>query len=173
VLWLFTDRTRLADPLAAARGLPEGIAGVVLRDDAWPGRAALAVALARLCRARRLELSIAGDWRLAARLGAGLHVRGGRRPGGVPRWLPIRTSSAHGMADLVRARRAGVGLALLSPVFQTRSHPGGAALGPLRWGLAARRSGGAGALGGVAGDTVRRLAGRNCRGVGAIDALME
>ena len=69
------------------RRLPRGLCGVVLRDDAAPGRAALGRALARLCRARGLALSVAGDWRLAAALGAGLHLRGGRRPAGAPRWL--------------------------------------------------------------------------------------
>ena len=171
VLWLFTD-ARLPDPLPAIARLPRGLAGVVLRDDARPDRAALAGRVAALCRQRRLALSVAGDWRLAARLGAGLHLRGGRRPGAAPRHLPALTSSAHGVADLVRARRAGVRLAFLSPAFVTRSHPGAVPLGPLRWGLAAGRVGGAAALGGMAGAAPRRLPPRRCRGAGAIGALV-
>ncbi len=76
-LWLFTDARRLPDPLAAAARLPRGLAGVVLRHDGEPGRAALGRALARLCRRRRLALVVAGDVRLAAALGAGVHLRNG------------------------------------------------------------------------------------------------
>jgi thiamine-phosphate pyrophosphorylase len=168
VLWLFTDAVRMADPLAVAARLPRGLCGVVLRHDQAPGRAALGRALARLCRARGLALSVAGDWRLAAALGAGLHLRRGRRPRGAPRWLPVATSSAHGVAELRRARREGA-LAFLSPAFATASHPGVAGLGPCRWGLMARRGGKAAALGGIDGRSVRRLPG--CAGAGAIAAL--
>lgn len=167
MLWLFTDAVRMADPLAAAARLPRGLCGVVLRHDADPGRAALGRALARLCRARRLGLSVAGDWRLAASLGAGLHLRDGRRPAGAPRWLRASTSSAHGVAALRRAHRQGA-LAFLSPAFATPSHAGAAGLGPCRWGRMARR-GGVAALGGVDGRNVRRLPG--CAGAGAIAAL--
>lgn len=168
MLWLFTDAVRMADPLAVAARLPRGLCGVVLRHDQAPGRAALGRALARLCRARGLALSVAGDWRLAAALGAGLHLRRGRRPRGAPRWLPVATSSAHGVAELRRARREGA-LAFLSPAFATASHPGVAGLGPCRWGLMARRGGKAAALGGIDGRSVRRLPG--CAGAGAIAAL--
>jgi thiamine-phosphate pyrophosphorylase len=169
-LWLFTDATRLADPIAAARGLPRGHGGVVLRDDLRPDRRALALALARVCRERRLRLAVAGDWRLAALVGAGVHLRGGRRPQGMPRWLTALTSSAHGKTDLVRARQAAVRQVFLSPVFPTASHPGVRALGPVRWGLAAPAGGRAGALGGIDGRNVRRLPAK-CRAVGAIAAL--
>lgn len=168
-LWLFTDTARLADPLAAAARLPAGLAGVVLRDDAIAGRAELGRRLAALCRRRRLVLVVAGEWRLAAALHAGLHARQGRRPAGAPRWLPVVTASAHGVAALRRARRLGA-LAFLSPAFATASHPGAPALGPHVWALAARRGGGAvAALGGVNGRTVRHLP--SCRAAGAIGAL--
>ncbi len=83
-LWLFTDAARLPDPCAAVARLPKGAAGVVLRHDADPDRPALGRALARLCRVRRLCLVVAGDTRLAAMLGAGVHLRDGRRPGPRP-----------------------------------------------------------------------------------------
>jgi thiamine-phosphate pyrophosphorylase len=171
VLWLVTDRARLADPRAAVARLPAGLCGVVLRHDDDAERPALARELARLCRARRLALAVAGDFRLAASVGARLHLRGGRRPAGAPRWLRAWTSSAHGVADLCRARRAGAAVALLSPAFATRSHPDARALGPMRWGLAARLGGGAVALGGITGALVRRLPRKTCRGAGAIGAL--
>ncbi len=177
-LWLFTDARRLADPRPAVARLPKGLAGVVLRHDSDPARAALGRDLARLCRVRRLTLVVAGDLRLAAALGAGVHLRAGRWPAGAP--LPLRrrgallTSSAHGAAELRRAARAGADLAFLSPAFATRSHPGAAALGPSRWARLARAAAlPVAALGGIDGGSIRRLPRRLCRGVGAIDALLE
>jgi len=171
VLWLFTDRSRLPDPLPVIRRLPRGLAGVVLRDDADPDRAAHGRRIAAACRAGGIALSVAGDWRLAVALKAGLHLRGGRWPSGAPPHLRAWTSSAHGPVDLVRARRRGVVLPFLSPAFATPSHPDAQPLGPLRWGLAARGGKGAAALGGVGGATVRRLPAALCRGAGAISAF--
>src|SRR4029077_3608108 len=110
-LWLFTDARRLPDPRPAATRLPRGLAGVVLRHDGEPGRAALGRDLARICRARRLALVVAGDPRLAAALGAGVHLRAGRWPGVPFRHRGLITSSAHSLLDLRRARRAGAALA--------------------------------------------------------------
>jgi thiamine-phosphate pyrophosphorylase len=179
-LWLFTDARRLADPRPVVARLPKGLAGVVLRHDQDPERAALGRDLARLCRARRLKLVVAGDSRLAESLGAGLHLRGGRWPGPgqsprLRRLGALRTSSAHSLPELRRAARAGVDLVFLSPAFTTRSHPDAAPLGAVRWALLARRAGprlGVAALGGIDGATVRRLSRHLCRGVGAIDAFM-
>jgi len=177
-LWLFTDERRLPDPRASVARLPRGLAGVVLRHDADPHRAALGRDLARLCRARRLTLVVAGDGRLAAALGAGVHLRGGRWPDhvrtrhhvGTRRGL--LTSSAHGPVELRRAWRAGAALAFLSPAFPTPSHPGATGLGPARWSrlaLTARLP--VAALGGVGPATLRLLPKRLCRAVGAIGAL--
>lgn len=169
VLWLFTDARRLADPAAAAGRLPAGLCGVVLRHDGAVDRAALGRRLAAVCRRRRLVLVVAGDARLAAALGAGVHLREGWWPGPV-RSARLVTSSAHGVSGLRRARLAGAAAVFLSPAFETGSHPGAKGLGPLRWMALARRAGGPVlALGGVSGGNVRRLA--RCAGVGAIDAL--
>ena len=146
---------------------------MVLRHDHDPARAALGRDLARICRARRLVLVVAGDGRLAAALKAGVHLRGGYWP------EPLRptgsvTSSAHSVRDLKRAQRAGAELIFLSPAFPTASHAGAPGLGPLRWAAIARRGGSAGrvaALGGVDGSTVKRLPRRWCRAIGAIGAL--
>jgi thiamine-phosphate pyrophosphorylase len=177
-LWLFTDARRLADPRPVVARLPKGLAGVVLRHDGDPGRAALGRDLARLCRVRRLALVVAGDPRLAAALGAGMHLRGGRWPAGAPvpprrRRGALLTSSAHGVAELRRAALAGVDLVFLSPAFATGSHQGAASLGPLRWGRLARGAAlPVAALGGIDGALVRRLPRGMCRAAGAIDALV-
>jgi len=169
VLWLFTDLARLPDPRPAVARLPKALCGVVLRHDAAPAsvRAKLGRDLARLCRARRLPLAVAGDARLAAALRAGLHLRGGR-PARRGRWT---TSSAHNVPEVLRARRAGAAAIFLSPCFPTASHPGAATLGPLRWAGVARRAGAPlFALGGVDGVSARRLP-CSCAGAGAIGAL--
>jgi thiamine-phosphate pyrophosphorylase len=175
VLWLFTDAGRMPDPLAAAGALPPGICGVVFRHDSAPNRAALGKQLARICRARRIAFVVAGDARLAAGLKAGLHLRGGRRPGALP---PPRgrlvTASAHNGAELWRARRAGAEIVFCSPVFPTGSHIGAATLGPFGWLRLARMAGPAKpfALGGIDGRSVRRL-GKICAGIAAIEALLS
>jgi len=174
-LWLFTDARRLRDPRAAVALLPKGAAGVVLRHDADPGRPALGRALALLCRARRLALVVAGDPRLAAALGAGLHLRDGKWPGGfrprLRRGVTL-TSSAHDFVSIRRAAAAGAQLVFLSPVFPTESHPGRAVLGAVRWTLLARQAAlPVAALGGIDGRSVRRLPRGACAGAGAIGAL--
>lgn len=172
VVWLFTDSRRLPDPRSAVAHLPRGLAGVVFRHDEAPNRLALGQDLARLCRARRLALVVAGDPRLAARLGAGVHLRGGQWPGLVRPKPGLVTSSAHDGVELRRARRAGADLAFLSPAFPTRSHPGAPALGPIRWiGLAGAAGLPVAALGGIDGLTVRRLPRHVCRAAAAITAL--
>ncbi|MDE8346321.1 MAG: thiamine phosphate synthase [Acidocella sp.] len=173
-LWLFTDAARCADLPGLIGILPPGLCGVVLRDDTHPHRAAYGRRIAQICRARRIALVVAGDGRLASGLGAGLHLRGGAYPDRcrIPaRWL--RTASAHNMADVIRARRAGVALIFISPVFATNSHPGAPVLGPLGYLALARHAGPAKpcALGGITGKTIRRL-GKFCLGAGAIDAFL-
>jgi thiamine-phosphate pyrophosphorylase len=175
-LWFFTDQGRLPDPRASVGRLPRGRAGVVLRHDLDPGRAALGRQLAVICRARRLVLVVAGDVRLAAALRAGVHLRGGRWPGPLRRGGMV-TSSAHSIPDLRRARASGAMLVFLSPAFATASHAGAGGLGPLRWAAMARTADsgaadiGIAALGGVDGRTVTRLPVRLVDAVGAIGAL--
>jgi thiamine-phosphate pyrophosphorylase len=177
-LALLTDRDRLADPLGAARRLPAGSL-VVLRHYGDPERVLLAGRLAKVCRARRLVLVVAGDLGLAIRLRAGLHLAEGLARTASPRlrlWHRrgggLLTVAAHSAAALQRARRLGADAALLSPVFPTVSHPEAAGLGPLAFRRLCR---GAGlpvyALGGVSVTTVRRLAGSGAVGIATIGGL--
>jgi thiamine-phosphate pyrophosphorylase len=171
-LWLFTDRRRLADPCAAAASLPRGLAGVVLRHDDDPDRAALGRALARICRGRRLQLVVAGDTRLAVALRAGVHLRRGQWPGPLRRRRGLVSSSAHSRAELTRARRAGAHLVFLSPTFASLSHVGAPGLGVVRWARLAQMADlPVLAVGGVTGRLARRLP-RYCGGAGAIGALV-
>ncbi|PWR22593.1 thiamine phosphate synthase [Zavarzinia aquatilis] len=170
-LVMLTDRLRLPDPLAAAAGLPAGSI-VILRDGDLPAgqRLTLGVELAALCRRRRLVLLVAGDPMLARCLKAdGVHWP--------ERRLPIRvrgfaTAAAHSLPALIRARRAGVAAALLSPVLPTQSHPGAPCLGVVRFAGLARRAGlPVYALGGIDGATAARLMGSGAIGIAAIGAF--
>jgi thiamine-phosphate pyrophosphorylase len=171
VLWLFTDAERLPDPLPAIAALPNFLAGVVFRHDEVAGRKALALQVAALCRARKIPLVIAGDARLAAALGAGLHLRGGRRPG-LLRTRRLITSSAHNLRELRRAERAGAEIIFLSPAFKTRSHPDLPGFGAVRWANIAQTAQRAEvySLGGVDGKNIRRLTPFSA-GAGAISGL--
>ncbi len=154
--------------VAAVSQLPRGLCGVVFRHDAVADRERLGRAVARVCRQRRLALSVA-EPRLAWCLRAGVHLRGGRGP---KPWR-FATASAHGAAQLVRARRAGAVLTFLSPVYATASHPGASGLGVLRWARCASRvRGPVAALGGLNGQSVRRLPWPRCPAIGAIAALV-
>lgn len=176
-LILMTDRVRLADPLAAVCSLPRG-AAVIVRDYEAHDRAALAASLLRVCRRRGARLLIAGDWRLAAALGAdGVHlpewqVRRGVRPplGFRRRWLV--TAAAHSAAAVRRAAALRVDAVLVSPVFPTASHPGKPTLGPIRFARLVRLSAApVYPLGGITAATAKRLAGCGAAGLAGIGGL--
>jgi thiamine-phosphate pyrophosphorylase len=169
-LWLFTDAHRVPDPLPAIRLLPHGSCGVVFRHDGMPGRVALAPAVSRLCRARGLALSVAGDARLALRLHAGVHLRAGDGLIRQQRHHRFATASAHGIAEVYQARRRGATAVFASPVFPTQSHAGAKGLGVIRFASLCRLHPCVMALGGVDGTSARRLP-RCCAGAGAITAL--
>jgi thiamine-phosphate pyrophosphorylase len=172
-LFLVTDERRLPDPLPAIARLPRG-AGVIFRHYGDRERAATGARVARLCRARRLVLLVAGDAGLAARWRAdGVHLpeRLAARARGLrqrrPRWLI--TAAAHSRPALVRAARAGADAALLSPVFATASHPGAPALGILRFAALARRAPlPVIALGGITARARRRLIAAGAAGIAGI-----
>ncbi|MFQ3623099.1 MAG: thiamine phosphate synthase [Acetobacteraceae bacterium] len=151
-----------------------GWAAVILRHDGAPDRAALAAALAGLCRARGLSLLIARDARLALRLRAGLHLADGMRPP-APWRLARRgllTAAAHGGRALARSAAFGADLALLSPLFPTASHSGGRALGPVRFAALARRAPlPVVALGGLTGRRVAAAARAGAVAVASVGAL--
>jgi len=170
-LILMTDDDRLPDPLAAAAALPRG-SMVIVRARAPSRLRALALALRHVAAERGLFLSVAGDVALARSIGAdGVHLPEAR----IGEAAAIRacsrlfiTASAHSLAALRGAD--AVDALILSPVFATASHPGGASLGPMR----ANTMAGlcplpVYALGGITAANAARLAGF-C-GIAAIGAL--
>jgi thiamine-phosphate pyrophosphorylase len=159
-LWLMTDE-RQGDALweALAR-LPRG-AGIVFRHYGLPPhqRRATFEAVRRIARRRRLILIVAGTGQGRA---DGCHGRRGRG---------LRTASAHDLREVRTAERQGAHLVFLSPVFPTRSHPGGTTLGPLRFGRIARQARiPVVALGGIDPGRARRLIGLHAYGWAGIDA---
>jgi thiamine-phosphate pyrophosphorylase len=198
-LVLFTDEERLADPAAAIEHLPRGTmarnrpcgrAAVVVRARNGDSREALIRALAPLCRRRGVALIVAGDVRLALRIGAaGVHlseaaVRGRglsalalpRRGAKGARRLLV-TMAAHSLAAVLRAQRLGADAVFLSPAFATGSHPGRRPLGGVRFAAlirAARRDGARTpvlALGGVTAATAKSLRNARADGLAAVGAL--
>lgn len=127
-LWLLSDARNDARLEQALRRLPRG-SGFVFRHYHLPPaeRRARYETLRRLCRARGIMVALAGSpgeagrWRADASYGA----RG-------------TIATAHSQRELRRA--GGARAAMLSPVYPTRTHPGAATLGAVRFLLLARRS---------------------------------
>lgn len=175
-LWLMTDTQRMPDPAPAIRHLPRGSA-VILRHYGHPKRVFIARQLAALCRARDLVFLVAGDWRLAAYVGAdGVHLpefmtRGGLAAGG-KLWRGVRrllTVAAHDVAGLRRAHALQASAAVLAPVFPTKSHPDKATLGTQRFGRMVRAARvPVVALGGVNEITLPSLMTSGCAGIAGI-----
>ncbi|MET3713321.1 thiamine-phosphate pyrophosphorylase [Sphingomonas trueperi] len=160
-LWLMTD-PRLGDALwTALARLPRG-SGVIFRHYQLPvtERRALFARIAKVARRRGLVLLRAGAEPMRGEIGT--H---GRRGCGLTTW-PV-----HSRCEAIAAIRAGADALLVSPVFQTRSHPGAPVLGPARLGLLVR-----GlkvpiiALGGMDAHNARRLKLLGIHGWAAIDA---
>jgi thiamine-phosphate pyrophosphorylase len=163
--------------------------GLVWRPYDLPPAQALAVGrrLRALTRRRGQVFLVAGDWRLAARLGAdGLHLpepmarRGPLAP--ALGWRrhhrgsahPLLSVACHGRRALARAAALDADMVTLSPVFPTASHPGASSLGPLRFAALARRAGRPViALGGLTPHTLRRLPPGATAGAAMIGALAE
>lgn len=172
-----TDAARGIDPIAAVLRLPPG-SGVIIRHGDDAARRGAAVRLAPLCRARRIAVLIAADWRLAATLRAdGVHVperllQAGP-PAGLRLWLRgrrgVMTASAHSLLAARRAQARGANAVLIAPVLPTASHPGRPALGRVRFAAMARAlATPVVALGGMAPATLPALNGIRCWGVAGV-----
>lgn len=157
---------RLGDDLwTALDELPRG-GGVVFRHYATPPaeRRALFAQVAKVARRNRLVLVVAGS----ARLGRadGWHGRNMTRMSGIKTW------PAHSRAEAVAGMRAGADLLFVSPIFRTRSHPGGRTLSLLKAAAILRGiDTPAIALGGIDASRFRTL--RGFYGWAAIDAWTD
>ena len=172
-LWLMTDE-RVSDTalLAAVARLPKGRAGVIFRHyrTTPKARRALFDAVRAIARRRRLMLLLADDAHMASAWQAdGWHGRGGRKAAE----RMIHSAPAHDATEIRSARRNRADLILLSPLFQTRSHPGAAHLGRVRFAALARQATiPIMALGGVNRSHRHTLPGIGADGWAAIDGLV-
>lgn len=128
-LWLVSDARNDAVLERALHRLPRG-SGFIFRHYHLPDdeRRASFRKLARVARACGHCVILAGTPKLARRWGADGSY--GSRGAAI--------AAVHSLRELAKAQR--VDAVLLSPVFQTRSHPGGTTLGAVRFLLLARRS---------------------------------
>jgi len=122
----FVDRLRLR--LEQGQRLVQ-LRAHTLSDAAY---AALAEAVAGLCREHGAQLLLNGPPALARALGVGLHLTSRALAAHVTRPLPehlLLAASCHGPDELGRAVELGVDFAVLGPVHATASHPGAGTLG--------------------------------------------
>ncbi len=168
--WLMTDR-RLGDamPGIVARMPPRS--AIVIRPYAMAreGRAALIRQLRHVARAKRHLLLLGGSGSLQGFDGrhlGGSYQQSGQRPA-------FLSAPVHDRREATAALRQGVDAALISPVFATRSHVDGSALGLRGFTrLAAQFRGRAVALGGMTAPEFRRLRCHGASGWAAIDAWL-
>ena len=170
-LWMMTDERQGTQLLRSIERLPTG-SGVVFRHYSLPGkeRRRLFDEVARLTRARKAMLLLAGPPSLAVRWGAdGIH---GFHPCRKAPPHLIRSVSAHNAREILQATKMGSDLIFLSPVYETRSHPGSRCLGTINLAkLASRTSLPVIALGGMTAARARRVTAAGAYGWAAIDAL--
>lgn len=139
-LWLLSDERNDAALEAALKRLPRG-SGFVYRHYHLPDaeRIARFAQLERVARARDHWVILADsaltarEWGADGYYGAPLALTPKRE-----RLLAV--AAVHDLREIAQANRVGAHAAMLSPVFATRSHSGGAALGPLRFRLLARHA---------------------------------
>jgi len=175
-LYLFSDAERLPDPSSLLSLLPRG-ACVVLRHTDRQSLVSLAQLIIPQARKLGLKVIVAGDIRLALQVGAnGTHLSEATARCRRPRTKTAKrgffiTAAAHTRMAIWRARQAGADLIFLSPVFETKSHPGARRLGALRFAVLARTSQTPIiALGGITQSSATRLALGPAYGLAAIGA---
>lgn len=176
---LVTDDTRLPDPAAAIKALPENSA-VLFRHYGDPDRADHLNTWATLARECGHRVWIAKDVDLAMRLNADLlHLPEALmdQATDIKTRYPHQAISVatHSTSAILQAATLPVDAVVISPVFATQSHPGTGPLGPSIADTMAQRATGAGlvpyALGGITDATAPLLANSRFAGLAAIGAL--
>lgn len=168
-IWLLTDERQGESLWLALEQLPRG-AGIVVRHYSLPRheRDQLFGRIRAIGKRRGWVVAYACAMADARRLSAdAVYGKNGR--GTLPWLCPV-----HNHREIAAAERAGADLLLLSPVFVTRSHHGGKALGAVRFGLLARTARRPViALGGMTSKRARQLTALGADGYAAIDAWIR
>lgn len=172
-LWLFTDeRIETATLMRALARLPRG-SGIVFRHYGLgrEERRMLFAAVSAIARRRGLMLLVAGE--AAGRHPDGHHLTSHMRRSmraGAGRGLI--SAAAHNAREIAAVTRLGANMIFLSPVFSTRSHPGGRTLGLWSFATLARKARcPVIALGGMTHARFRQLKPLGAYGWAAIDAF--
>lgn len=165
LLWLLSDERndeRLEDALAR---LPEGSGFVFRHYHLAPAeRRARFDELSRAARARRHLVIVSGGEEGFADAD-GIYAKAQQSRTGTGLFLV----TAHHAGEIEQAERSGADGIFLSPVFATRSHPGGPALGPSGFNVLAQRTAlPVIALGGMTAERAENLGWQRW---GAIDGL--
>ncbi|QVM84980.1 thiamine phosphate synthase [Novosphingobium decolorationis] len=167
-LWLISDARNDAGLERALARLPRG-SGFIYRHYhlGEADRRARFTRLARTARAHGHTVILAGNVAKARQWGAdGAY---GRARLLAPGAQSLRLVTVHSLTELRAAHAARADAVLLSPVFATRSHPGGQVLGPVRFrAIAARAQVPVIALGGM---NAHRARARGIARWAAIDGL--
>ena len=179
-LWLMSDERMGAGFLDAVAALPPG-SGVIFRHYTLPDaeRKALFAAALRLCRRKRGCVLYLADsvFKSLSWQADGVHLSGKSaravRDARRARRLGLGvTQSVHDASEMTRANRGGA-VALVSPVYPTRSHPDVPVLGAQGFAaLAQKARGPVIALGGMTPARFAALVEHGAYGWAAIDALM-
>lgn len=138
-IWLISDARNDTLLERTLERLPRG-SGLMFRHYHLPpeARRKRFDALARLARRRGHLVALSGSASAARRWGADAAYGPARLLGRGPALLRLVT--VHSLRELGAAHAARADAVLLSPVFPTRSHPGAASLGPMRFRLIAERA---------------------------------
>lgn len=173
---VMSDARRAPDAAAMIESLPPESAFIFRHYELAPhDREKSARQACSAARRRNIPFLVAGDAKLAARIGAdGLHLPEWQimhLEGRLALYWPFAfiTAAAHSPAALRRAASAGADAALLSPVFATKSHVGARPLGLTKaaeWARAASVP--VYALGGINEGTAARLSGTDFCGIAGI-----
>lgn len=138
-IWLVSDARNDAALAGVLARLPRG-SGLIYRHYHLPParRRARFAALARIVRRHRHTLVLSGTAGQAKRW----HADGAY---GAPAKLvrgpaTLRLVTVHSLRELAAAHRARADAVVISPIFPTRSHPGAATLGAMRFRLLAARA---------------------------------
>lgn len=140
-LWLISDARNDAGLEHALARLPRGSALIYRHYHLeGPERLARFRKLRRAAKARG-HVVVLADSALTAREWGADGIYGAPRALWPRRAGLLHLATAHSHSELGLAARLGADAALLSPVFTTRSHPGGGTLGAVRFRLLARQAG--------------------------------
>ncbi len=139
-LWLISDARNDAGLEHALARLPRG-SGLVYRHYhlEGPERLERFRRLRRVAKARG-HVVVLADSALTAREWGADGIYGAPRALWPRRAGLLHLATAHSLSEMGLAARLGADAALLSPVFTTRSHPGGGTLGAVRFRLLARQA---------------------------------